>query len=158
MSGAEEGAREDEGQGEGNGEGQGRRPSRRSKDRDRGTPERITLAIAILLLASFVGALTYLQLTAGSAAAGLHVRAEFDRAFERDGDWYLPVTVVNSGDEPTDAVLVALEREDDGEQPEVAELEFAFLAGGEEVSGRAVFDARPTRENTTVDVMSYTDP
>jgi len=132
--------------------------SSRRGEGERTSAEVITLAASVLLLVALVGSLIYVELSRGDALAGIEVTPAFEDAFERDGDWYLPVEVTNSGDESTDMVRVDLVRPIPGEQPEVAELEFVFLAGGESMSGVAVFDERPTKDTIEIDEMSYTDP
>lgn len=133
-------------------------PLHRKRDTVRGLPERVTLAVSILIVAAIMGALVTLTLRAGSAPASLHVQPDFHGAFQKHGSWYLPVEVTNTGDEPTDMVTVALDRATGDGDPEVAELQFSFVAGGETVSGWAAFDERPTPETIHVDPVSYTDP
>ncbi|MCW2973203.1 MAG: hypothetical protein JWN72_1476 [Thermoleophilia bacterium] len=131
----------------------------RRRDEGRGLPERVTLAVSIAVLAALLGGLVMLNAQAGSAPAALQVEPDYGGVFRRHGSWYLPVEVTNSGDEATDAVTVALEQEtDDPDHPETADLDFAFVAGGETVSGYVAFDAEPTADNVTVDPVSYTNP
>jgi uncharacterized protein (TIGR02588 family) len=130
----------------------------RTRDTGRGLPERVTLAVSIAIVLAITGGLITLNLRAGSSPAALSVTPDFAAAFERDGSWYLPVEVSNTGDQPTDTVTVALERATGEAEPEVAELDFAFVAGGETVSGWAAFDERPTAATIHVDPVSYTDP
>lgn len=130
----------------------------RKRDTVRGMPERVTLAVSIVIVAAILATLVTLTLRAGSAPASLDVRPDFGGSFRKHGSWYLPVEVTNTGDEPTDTVTVALERATGEGDPEVAELQFTFVAGGETVSGWAAFDERPTPETIHVDPVSYTDP
>jgi uncharacterized protein (TIGR02588 family) len=130
----------------------------RKRDTVRGLPERVTLGISVAVVIAMLGTLTALNLQAGSSPAALRVTPDFAAAFEKDGSWYLPVEVTNTGDQPTDTVTVALERATGAADPEVAELDFTFVAGGETVSGWAAFDERPTAATTHVDPVSYTDP
>lgn len=132
--------------------------SSRNKAGRRATPERVTLGVAVLLLASLLITLVYQKVQRGDSPAAMSIDAGFSAAFEREGQWYLPVRVMNIGDEPTDTVRVEVEQQVAGAEPEVSELEFAFVSGGEEVSGWAVLDAEPSRENVTASVVSITDP
>lgn len=131
----------------------------RKRDHARGVPEKVTLAVSIVVLLALLGGLIVLNLEEGSAPAALRVRPDYAGAFHKHGSWYLPVKVTNTGDEPTDAVTVVLEQaRDDPAHPETADLDFSFVAGGETVSGVIAFAERPTRDNVTIDPVSYTDP
>lgn len=121
-------------------------------------PERVTFVVSVVLLAGLLGGIAWLQATSGSERAGIDVVPRFSDAFERHGDWYLPVEITNSGDEATDMVRVDLVRPIEGEQPEVAEVELAFVAGGETEEGVVAFDERPTKDTIEVDVHGYTVP
>jgi uncharacterized protein (TIGR02588 family) len=135
-----------------------KKASRRPGQGERTMAEVVTLLISILLLTAIVGGLVYVELQAGNAKAGLKVTPKFDKVYERAGAWYLPVDIENNGDLPTDAVRVDLVRPIEGEEPEIAELEFTFIAGGETVSGVAIFDQEPTKDSVEVDEISYTEP
>ncbi|MCW2962251.1 MAG: hypothetical protein JWM90_2638 [Thermoleophilia bacterium] len=130
------------------------------KKTGRERPERVTLIVSIVLLIVLFGGLAALHLTRDTPKPPeIEVVPDFDKASQRGDAWYLPVEVTNVGDEPTDTVRVALERPDeDGGEPEVAELDFTFVAGGESVAGVAVFDERPTASTVTIDAISYSEP
>lgn len=132
--------------------------SRRQGNDEQTGAERITLAISLALLAILVGGIVWIELQRGDARARITVTPHFDAAYQHDGDWYLPTTIRNDGDRPTDVLHVSLERPIEGEQPEVAELVYAFVSGGEEVDGTAVFDEEPTADTIEVDVVAVTDP
>ena len=137
---------------------QAKRASRRQKDEERTGAERITLIVSFVLLALLIGGLVVLEQQRGNEPARVHVTPHFSKAEEHDGDWYLPVTIKNEGDQATDALRVDLVRPIEGEQPEVAELDYTFVAGGEQVEGIAVFDEEPTKDSIEVDVVSVTEP
>ena len=132
--------------------------SRRRGNEGRTGAEVVTLCVSSALLLALVGALAWLELTQGDEPPRVRTKLHFDQASERDGDWYLPVTITNTGDESTDVLRVAIERPIPGEQPEVADLDFAFVAGSEQVRGIAVFDEEPTPDTIEVDVVSITEP
>jgi uncharacterized protein (TIGR02588 family) len=132
--------------------------SRRSKDDPRTTAELVTLAASVLMLLLLVGGLVWLELRRGDEPAHVTVTPHFSKAEQHEGQWYLPVTIKNAGDRATDMLRVDLVRPVAGEQPEVAELEYTFVAGGEEVDGIAVFDERPTSDSIDVDVVGVTEP
>jgi uncharacterized protein (TIGR02588 family) len=132
--------------------------SRRNKDAPRTGAELVTLGISVVLLALLLGGLLWLDLRRGDEPARVKVTPHFSQAEQHDGDWYLPVTIENVGDEATDALRVDLVRPIEGEQPEVADLEYTFVAGGEQVEGIAVFDEEPTKDSIEVDVVSVTEP
>jgi uncharacterized protein (TIGR02588 family) len=137
---------------------QARRASRRSKDQARSGAERITLIVSFVLLVLLIGGLVVLEQQRGNEPARVQVTPHFSKLEEHDGDWYLPVTIQNVGDQATDALRVDLVRPVEGEQPEVAELDYTFVAGGEQVEGIAVFDEEPSTDSIEVDVVSVTDP
>lgn len=131
--------------------------SRRGKH-DRTRAEFITLAISIMLLVALVGGLVALELRRGDQPARVTVTPHFSKAKQHDEAWYLPVTIRNDGDRATDRLRIDLVRPVPGEDPEVAELEYAFVAGDEQVEGIAVFDEEPTSDTIEIDVVSVTEP
>lgn len=120
--------------------------------------ELVTRSVSALLLALLVGGLIVLELQRGDARARITVTPHYDRAYEHDGQAYVPVTVANDGDRTTGTLRVDLSRPVEGEQPEVAEFEFTFLAGGELDEGTAVFDEAPDPETLEISVVSVTEP
>ena len=125
---------------------------------DRTRAELVTLAISILLFGGLVGGLVWLELQRGDEPARVTVTPHFSKVEQHDDAWYLPVTIRNDGDRATDVLRVDLVRPIEGEDPEVAELEYAFVAGDEEVEGIAVFDEEPTKDTIEIDVISVTEP
>ena len=134
------------------------RASRRSGDQDATAAERITFGVSLLLLLLLVGGLAALEVTRGDEPARVIVTPHFDQVEQHEGDWYLPVTIENVGDRATDVLRVELVRPVEGGVPEVAELEHAFVAGGEQVEGIAVFDEEPTKDSIETDVVAITEP
>lgn len=134
-----------------------RRPRSGTSDHSN-VPERVTLVASVAILVALLGGIAWLQSSDGSARPALDVTPRYGDAYQRHGDWYLPVEVTNSGDQPTDMVRIDLLQSVPGERPEVAELEFAFLAGAEVEQSVVVFEDRPSEANVTVDVQSYTVP
>lgn len=132
--------------------------SRRRSNKESTVAERVTLGVSALLLLLLVGGMVVLEARRGDEPPRVVVTPHFDRASEHDGDWYLPVTIGNDGDRATDQLRVELVRPVPGEEPETAELEYAFVDGGEEVEGIAVFDERPSKETIEVDVLAVTEP
>ena len=114
--------------------------------------------ISVLLLAGLVGSLLVLDVTRGDERPRVDTELRFSSAYEHDGQWYLPVTITNAGDRATDLLRVELVRETAQGEPEISELEYAFVAGGEQVDGIAVFDEQPTEQSITVDVTTITEP
>lgn len=132
--------------------------SRRTRNKQPTGAERVTLVVSIVLLALLVGGLITLELRRGDAHARVDVTPHFADAYRHDDQWYLPVTIRNDGDRATGTLRVDVVRPVEGEQPEVAELEYAFVAGDEEVEGTAVFDEEPTADTIELDVVSVTEP
>ena len=128
--------------------------------RGRTLPERITLGVSVAVLCVLLAGLVALQVHQGSAAPpAIRVEPDFARLRSDHGQWYLPVEVTNTGDEPTDLVRATLQLDaEPGELPAESELEFTFVAGGETVAGVAIFDDRPTPETLTAGASAYTEP
>lgn len=132
--------------------------SRRHGKDEQTRAEIVTLAISVVLLVILVGVLLWLDLRGGDARARITTDLHFDAAYEHDGDWYLPVTITNDGDRATDVLQVDIVRPIEGEHPETSTLEYAFVAGGAQVAGTAVFDEKPTEDTIEVDVLTITEP
>lgn len=136
----------------------GRSQSRRHGKEDPTRAEHVTLGISVLLLVVLVGGLVLLDVRRGDARPRISAKPHFDAAYEHEGNWYLPVTITNDGDHATGSIRVDLVRPVPGDVPEVAELQFAFVASGDEVKGLAAFDEQPTEDTIEVDVVSVTEP
>ena len=132
--------------------------SRRRANESRTRAELVTLAISLLVLLALVGGIVWLDLRGGDDPARITTDLQFTDAYEHDGDWYLPVTITNEGDRAADVLQVDIVRPIEGEQPETSTLEYAFVAGGEQVAGTAVFDEEPTPDTIEVDVLTITEP
>lgn len=133
--------------------------SRRGDDVAPGRAERITLLVALVIVAAMICLIVVARVRGGDDPASIRTTASWEAVVERDGTWYLPVEVRNAGDRPTDVVRVDVVLEtDDPAHPERADLDFAFLSGGEAATATVAFDERPTRDNVTFDVVSITDP
>ena len=135
-----------------------KRSSRRAGNKDATTAEHVTQAISALLLLMLLGGIAFLELRRGDEPARIVVTPDYAAAEQDEGAWYLPVTIRNVGDRATDVLRVDVVRPVEGEEPEVAEFDFAFVAGGEEVQAIAVFDEEPTADTIEVDVVSVTEP
>jgi uncharacterized protein (TIGR02588 family) len=122
------------------------------------TAQRIVRAISLLALIALTAGVLIVELRQGSTSPGISMSAVYDGAYERDGVWYLPVEVENSGDITIDRLRVTAVRPIAGEAPEEAELEFDFVSGGETVTGWAAFDEEPTAGSIELDEVSYTVP
>lgn len=120
--------------------------------------EHVTLAISLALIAAVLGGLALVEFGKGSARPRIAVEPQVAAAYEYDGQWYVPVSIRNEGDEATAGVLVEFELEVAGTGPETAELEVAWVAAGEEASGYAVFDEQPRESALESSVVSVTKP
>jgi uncharacterized protein (TIGR02588 family) len=122
--------------------------SRRRANESRTRAELVTLAISLLVLLALVGGIVWLDLRGGDDPARITTDLQFTDAYEHDGD----------GDRAADVLQVDIVRPIEGEQPETSTLEYAFVAGGEQVAGTAVFDEEPTPDTIEVDVLTITEP
>jgi uncharacterized protein (TIGR02588 family) len=74
------------------------------------TAERVTLVLSFLIVAVLIGvALIEEARIEGSEPAGLGVTFDVDRTFVRDGNYYVPYTVVNRGAQAIDAAQIRFE-------------------------------------------------
>lgn len=124
----------------------------------RDAAQRITLGLSVLLLVGLAALIIGLEVSRGEMPPQFRVIPDYEAATKTEGAWSLPVMITNTGDLAADAVRVDIVRPVAGEDPEIAELEFVFVAGGEQVAGVAVFDERPTAETIEIDVQSSTEP
>lgn len=125
---------------------------------DQTIAERVTFAISAALLLGLVGSVIWLEAGRGDAPPSFTVTPDVAKAEERSGQWYVPVSVKNDGDETADAVRIDIVREENGEEAERSELEFTFLAGGETEEALIAFDVEPAKDDLVVDVLTSTEP
>lgn len=133
-------------------------PLHPKRSKERRFAEHVTLAVSVVLLVGLVAIIVGLEVTRGSSPPRVVVTPDFAGAEQEEGAWYLPVEIKNTGDEAAESLRVDLVRPIEGDDPEIAELEYTFVAGGETVEGIAIFDEEPTADTIDIDVLSSTNP
>lgn len=121
-----------------------------SGEPQRSRAERISLGIALTLLALLVGAVIFLWLSPQHEPTFRVERGEPRRAAS---GYYLPISVVNEGDGTASEVTVTGII---GERGEAASTTFDFIPGHARVEGVLVFDTDPAA--ATVRVSSFQLP
>jgi len=132
----------------------------RRRDSETGTwAERITLGLSVLIVVALVVGIVVIDGSTGNARPHITADPQFGDAYERSGTWYLPVTFTNDGGEAVETLRVDMVLEPaSGGEPEVSDMEFSFVAAGEQVRGTAAFDEEPTPDAVRSDVVSVTEP
>jgi uncharacterized protein (TIGR02588 family) len=127
-------------------------------DRGRGVAEWVTLGVSLAILLGIFGGVSYLYLQGEEQPARIETEANLeDLRFEGDV-FYLPVEVVNSGDQTVEEVVVQAELDTGSGPPVSAEITVTFLAGGERAKGTFIFGSDPRQGTLTVQAVSYREP
>lgn len=146
----------DQEQGEGNAGGGDQTPS--SHRGGRSMAEWTTLGISLAILFGIAGLVTYLYLAGGAQPPIITAEPKLDELRHDRGAYYLPVEVINQGDETAEGVRVEAELVSESGPPETAEFTLLFLAGGERAHGTAVFSEDPSKGDLTVRAISFVTP
>lgn len=128
-----------------------------SDDRTK-APERTTLVISALVLATMISVLLWSTTTTASRPPAISVEPHFDHVRVIGDRYYLPITIANNGDLTAQDVTISGEVETGQGQAETADITIAFLAGGEVEEAQLVFTSEPIKENLTVGVTSFLSP
>lgn len=75
-----------------------------------------------------------------------------------NGQFYVPFELTNTGANTAEAVRVLAELTVDDSMAESGEQEFAFVGGGETVTGAFVFSTDPSKGELVLRVESYQEP
>lgn len=119
--------------------------------------ERVSTAIAGMILLVVVGLVVYLWLSVPPTPPELTVVQE--GAIRQVGaSFYLPFVVTNNGGVAADAVVVQAELTVNGEMVADVQQEFQFLAGGEVERGAFIFDRNPQEGELRLWVSGYRLP
>ncbi len=118
--------------------------------------ERISFLIASAILVSVLGTVVYLWVRDRNSQPPL---LEITSTIEtRQGKYYVPFTVVNTGDETAAAVQVIAELRINGVVVEWREQTIDFLSSQEEKEGAFIFMREPRSNELTVRTASYQVP
>lgn len=123
---------------------------------DRTTAEKITTAISILLIALLAGAILYEGYATGQAdPATLEVEVRSDEIEQRGDAFYVPVEIVNSGDETVEEVTVSIEVLDGETVVDEAETVIATLGEAESVTAMLVLTEDPSNLQIDAGVVTF---
>ncbi len=131
----------------------------RSNDSDpasQSPAEWISFLVASAILVSVLGTVIYLWVRdRSSQPPELAVTSTIET---RQGKYYVPFTVTNSGDETAAAVQIIAELKIDGVVVEWGEQTIDFLSSQEEKKGAFIFTHEPHPNDLTVRTASYQEP
>ncbi len=130
---------------------------RHSRDERRSLVEWVTLAVSTAIVLLTAGLILSETMRADGQPAVLVVQAAFEDVRQEGDHFYLPLQVRNEGSSTVADVLLQVRLAPAGGEPQTASITADFLAGGESVSGVAIFARRPTAETITF-VASYRQP
>ena len=122
---------------------------------ERSTAEWTTLAVILLILGALVGALAWYTIQPNEDIA---FEIQVEQVEQRDGRFYVPLQVRNTGKATAEDVMVHAEIMRGDETIEETELTFRFVAGGEAAEGVAVFGEDPAQGDLEIRVSSYLKP
>lgn len=128
-----------------------------SGSRPRSPAEWTTLGMVLLILAALIGPLIWYAIQPTDEAA-FKVTVETSTIAEREGRFYVPLRVLNTGDATAEHVIVRAALLQDDQTSEEVEMTFTFLAGGEEAEAVAVFNEDPRTGTLEAGVTSYVIP
>lgn len=131
--------------------------SEQSSTRPRTVAEWTTLAVVLLILAALVSPLIWYAIQPTDQAA-FRVTVETSTISEREGRFYVPLRVLNTGDATAEDVMIRAELLHDDQVSEEVEMTITFLAGGEEVETVAIFSEDPRTGTIKAGVTSYLIP
>ncbi|PZO11510.1 MAG: TIGR02588 family protein [Leptolyngbya foveolarum] len=127
-----------------------------SNHRSRSTAEQISFIIASALLVAILGIVGYLWVSdRNQDPPALAVSSHLE---PRQGKYYVPFTVINTGGETATTVQVIAELRINGEVVEGGDQTIDFLSRQEEAKGAFIFIRDPCSGELTVRVASYTAP
>jgi uncharacterized protein (TIGR02588 family) len=124
----------------------------------RSIAEWTTLAISVAILVGIAGLIGYLHLRGAEEPPHIVAEARIDQLREQEGNYYLPIEVVNDGDQTVEDVVIEATLDSGSGEPEIAEFAITFLAGGEHVVGTFVFTSDPSTGDLTIRPVSYRTP
>lgn len=113
--------------------------------------------VSLVLVLFTLAYLTYDALTLGDTPPSMEVRT--GAPLERPGNFIVPVTVINHGDQTAEGVIVEVVLETNGEEKERAEFDIAFLPRRATREGWVTFQTDPrTAGQIKTRVLGYEKP
>lgn len=117
-----------------------------------------TLGISLAILTLLFATIAWLWVRDAGAPASIEVTPKME-AIRHEGEmWYLPLEVLNLGDDTAEDVVIEAALHTGQDEPETAEITFTFLASGETARGTAVFTSDPAAGDLEVRPVSFKQP
>ena len=123
----------------------------------RTTAEKISFTLALGVLIVIIGSVSYLWVSDRNRTPPV-LQITADSPEQRQGTYYVPFTVENSGGKTAATVQVIAELSINGEVVEWGEQTVDFLSREEQAAGAFMFRRDPTIGELTVRVGSYSEP
>lgn len=118
--------------------------------------ERVSLFLASAVVLAILGGVGYLWMRDRNPdPPTLQVTSQVE---QRQGQYYVPFTVINTGGETAATVQVVAELRIDGTLVEWGEQQIDFLSSREEAEGSFILTHDPAAGDLTVRVASYQTP
>jgi len=123
----------------------------------RSPAELISFSIALSILGIIVGLVIYSWMTNKNQPPILSVKTDHQIRQEQ-GQFYVPFSVTNTGDETAELVTVDAELSIEGQPEETASVEIDYLSNQETQSGAFIFKNNPASGKLEVRVSGYKLP
>jgi uncharacterized protein (TIGR02588 family) len=124
----------------------------------RTTAEWTTLGVSLVILLGIFGVISWLSFQGETQPATIAVESSLQDVRYEGDLYYLPVEVINRGDQTVEDVLVQAELDVGSGSPVSADFTVTFLAGGERAKGTFIFKDDPRQGTLTVHAVSYKEP
>lgn len=121
------------------------------------SPEKITFAIAAMIVTVLVGLILFLWVTQNDQPPVLTVYQN-EAIREEQGQFYVPFTLKNTGGQTAESVQVIGELKQGDQTIETGEQSIDFLSSFEEEEGAFLFSRDPRKADLTIRVASYKLP
>lgn len=119
-------------------------------------PELVTFYVSLAIVGLIIGLIVYCWVRGENRPPILSVSLEPQQQIE--GQYYLPFTVKNGGDQTAEAVEIIAELTGKNDLKETGNQQIDFLSGGETTSGAFVFSSDPQQGVLVTRVASYKNP
>jgi uncharacterized protein (TIGR02588 family) len=127
------------------------------KKDSRSFAEWVSFGISLSVLALLVGSIVYQWITEENQPPILSVTTDKDIR-QAKGQFYVPFTVANTGNETAESVEIMAELDVNGTMEEIGSQQIDFLSGGETQSGAFILNRNPDRGKLIVRVTGYKLP
>lgn len=125
---------------------------------ERSPAEWVSLSISLAIVLGLVAVILFLYSSGRSDEPTIDVQPDFDQVRQDAGDYYLPVTIANTGDVTAEEVMVEVSFTGSEGTRETSEVTIRFLAGNATEESVVVFSGDPRDGDVSTDVISYIMP